>query len=278
MNAHKTLKHKIHHQHKKTLDHFHKKHKHVIEKAKNKAAAIGGAVVIAATTATSDPHAVAVQIHNTSKEYLKQETANLHNFLLMLNSLIAHKDKLNPEEEQLLKQALSKYLKMDLKVELDGNRMNEIMGYIGAEQHLLRWKGDNLAKHSIQKAGMAPLQGAFKDFENEEQEKWYIAAPIHELPNWNQDWATLKPWYRFRKVLVYNPKNHRAVAAVIGDAGPAKWTGKTFGGSPEVMNYLKMVDGSQKGKVIVLFVNDPDNKIPLGPVESKLALPDPEII
>lgn len=37
-------------------------------------------------------------------------------------------------------------------------------------------------------------------------------------------------------------------------------------GSPEVMNYL---GGSRykKGPVLVFFVDDPENKVPLGPVE-----------
>ena len=54
--------------------------------------------------------------------------------------------------------------------------------------------------------------------------------------------------------------------AVIGDSGPSKFTGKTFGGSPEIMEYLQRVDGAQKGKVVILFIEDPDNKVALGPV------------
>lgn len=55
---------------------------------------------------------------------------------------------------------------------------------------------------------------------------------------------------------------------VIGDAGPSKFTGKTFGGSPEVMDYLEMKDGGQKGKAIILFVDDAEDKIALGPVNA----------
>jgi hypothetical protein len=33
------------------------------------------------------------------------------------------------------------------------------------------------------------------------------------------------------------------------------------------MQYLERVDGSQKGKVIILFVDDPNNKVKLGPIE-----------
>ena len=60
--------------------------------------------------------------------------------------------------------------------------------------------------------------------------------------------------------------NGNAVVADIADSGPAAWTGKQFGGSPEVMNYL---GGSRykKGPVTVFFVDDPKNRVPLGPVE-----------
>ena len=174
---------------------------------------------------------------------------------------------LSSEEEKVIAEALSKKFGLNLKATLEGNRLNEIFGYVGKEQHLRRWAGDTLAGHAITQAGMAPLQGAFKDFDNVAQEKYYVAVQLHELPNWNKEWSTLKPWYKFRKVLVYNPINQKAVVAVIGDSGPSKFTGKTFGGSPEVMEYLQMEDGSQKGKAIILFVDDTQNRIALGPVD-----------
>ena len=63
-----------------------------------------------------------------------------------------------------------------------------------------------------------------------------------------------------------NTDNGNAVVAAIADSGPAAWTGKHFGGSPEVMHEL---GGSsyKKGAVILFFVDDPENKVPLGPVE-----------
>jgi len=56
------------------------------------------------------------------------------------------------------------------------------------------------------------------------------------------------------------------VVAAIADSGPAMFTGKSFGGSPEVMNYL---GGARykKGPVILFFVDDPEHKVPLGPVD-----------
>jgi len=64
----------------------------------------------------------------------------------------------------------------------------------------------------------------------------------------------------------------RSVAAVVADAGPANWTGKHYGGSPEVMAYLGLNVGMQKGAVVLFFVDDANNEIPLGPVEYNFKL------
>ncbi len=247
---------------KGVVEQFQKKHAQTLNFAKRHSLALASAAIVTAATlgaayATSHAHA---------KERHHQEAESLDSFLKQIGELIAHKKTLSKDEEEVIAAALSKKFGMPLKAALDGNRLNEIFGYMGAEQHLRRWAGDNLYQHDLQHSGMAPLQGAFKDFDNEEQERYYVAVQLHELPNWNKDWHTLKPWYRYRKVFVFNPANQRGVVAVIGDAGPSKFTGKTFGGSPEVMEYLQMKDGGQKGRAIVLFVDDSENKIALGPV------------
>lgn len=186
------------------------------------------------------------------------------------DKLLEDPAKLTAADEIRVEKALSYKFGVDLKVNLDGNRLNQVWGYFGQEQHLYRWQGDTLDSHGEYLGhGIAPATGAFGYFDNAEQEKYYIAAPIHMLPTWNTDWPILKPWYKFRKVLVYNPKNGKAIVAVIGDAGPAQWTGKNFGGSPEVMHYLQMVDGSQKSRAIVLFIDESSGKVDLGPLDSK---------
>ncbi|MBI2008442.1 hypothetical protein HYS82_02190, partial [Candidatus Amesbacteria bacterium] len=80
-------------------------------------------------------------------------------------------------------------------------------------------------------------------------------------------------WYKYRKVVVVNSANGKTVIAVVADSGPAAWTGKHFGGSPEVMADLKLNVGKQKGPVIMFFVDDPENKVPLGPLEYNLEKP-----
>lgn len=263
-NDYHHLKKVLENHHKKTIHEFTKKHGKILDKLKNKGVTLAGAAILVSSMIASNP-----SIANAVTNNIKEERLSLNDLISKIKQFLHSKKELEDKDKQEIARILSNQFNIKLTAELQENRLNEIYGYIGAEQHLQRWPGDRLEKHEITRAGMAPLKGAFRDFDNEEQEKYYIAVQLHELPNWNRDWSKLKPWYRYRKMFVYNPDNGRGIVTVIGDSGPALWTGKTFGGSPEVMQYLERVDGSQKGKVIVLFIDDPENKIALGPLDGR---------
>lgn len=172
------------------------------------------------------------------------------------------------------------------KATLEGEHLNTTYGLIGAEQHLYRYPGDALSQHgsgSVLDEGIAPGLGAWGYFapsktkltpDLEEDEKWYAVVQTLYLPNWNTRARYLINWYKYRKVLIVNTLNGKAVVADVADAGPAAFTGKSFGGSPEVMNYL---GGARykKGPVVIFFVDDPNNEIPLGPVDyGNIKLPE----
>ena len=70
-------------------------------------------------------------------------------------------------------------------------------------------------------------------------------------------------------MLLVNPENGKAMVTDIGDAGPAEFTGKHLGGSPEVMAYLERQDGAARGPVLYFFIDYPDDTIPLCPIEPK---------
>lgn len=192
------------------------------------------------------------------------------------NMLPADVRPLSRDEEKRLEQVIKDTTNIPAKASLEGEHLNTTYGYIGAEQHLKRYPGDILENHGpYYKEGIAPGLGAWgyfaksKDKMTEdlvETEKWYAVVQTLYLPDWNSRQPYLYNWYKYRKVMVVNTKNGNAVVAAIADAGPAAWTGKHFGGSPEVMEYL---GGSRykKGAVLLFFVDDPENKIPLGPVK-----------
>jgi hypothetical protein len=185
---------------------------------------------------------------------------------------------LDRNEEKFLEQIFRNVIGIKARATLEGEHLNTTYGLIGAEQHLRRYPGDTLLQHGIGetlKEGLAPGLGAWGYFapnkkaltpELEEIERWYAVVQTLYLPDWNTRQPHLKDWYKYRKVLIVNTKNGNAVVASIADSGPAAWTGKHFGGSPEVMHYLGG-PRYKKGPVIVFFVDDPENKVPLGPVD-----------
>lgn len=194
-----------------------------------------------------------------------------------LQSLTPHTPtNLSPEQSIQIEQAIYDSLGIKVKAELEGQRLNHQVGFVGYEQHLQRYPGDSAADHDEEQvAGIAPGLGAWGYFSSDRshftttdylREKYYSVAQTHLLPNWNQDFRHLREWYKYRKILLVNPVNGKAVVTVLGDAGPAEWTGKQFGASPEAMKALDLHAGSRKGLILFLFVDDPNNLVPLGPV------------
>ncbi len=197
--------------------------------------------------------------------------------------------KLTPEEEKNLEKILSDNLGLNIKAEISGIRLNRSYGLIGGEQHLYRYPGDTLEKHAENtvdwamygSSGIAPGLGAWGYFTSSEgnfteidkmRERYYLAVPTFLAPGFSENFGKYRDFFKFRKMLVVNPKTGQGVVAVIGDAGPAEWTGKHLGGSPEVMHYVGLAEGPRKGAVLYFFIDDPEDKVPLGPINSNNSL------
>ncbi|MBI2018060.1 hypothetical protein HYS92_03335 [Candidatus Daviesbacteria bacterium] len=191
---------------------------------------------------------------------------------------------LNVNEEEAIGEVLTQNFGFPVSAALDGIRLNRSYGVIGGEQHLYRFPGDNLMKHADNAqdaamygpAGIAPGLGAWGYFASSEnqfsekdkiREKYYLAVQTFLAPGFAENVGRFRDFFKFRKMLVVNPQTGQSVVAVIGDAGPASWTGKHLGGSPEVMHYLGLAKGPRKGPVLYFFIDDPGDKIPLGPIK-----------
>lgn len=211
------------------------------------------------------------------------------------NILLAHelKDKIPGEvrpldlnEEKEILNILSKNFGFSVVSELEGIKLNRNYGLIGGEQHLYRYPGDNLYQHADTTsdwaryggAGIAPGLGAWGYFAPSKEEfseldklreKYYLAIQTFLTPGFAENVDKYRDFFKFRKMLIVNSQTGQAVVAVIGDAGPAQWTGKHLGGSPEVMDVLGLAKGTRKGAVLYFFVDDPEDKIDLGPTNVK---------
>ncbi|MDO8619311.1 MAG: hypothetical protein Q7R49_05205 [Candidatus Daviesbacteria bacterium] len=193
---------------------------------------------------------------------------------------------LNTSEEQTISKTLSDSFDFKVTPGIDGVRLNRAYGMIGGEQHLYRYPGDNLHKHADTSSdwamyggsGIAPGLGAWGYFTPSEaqftekdklREKYYIAVQTFLAPGFAENVAKYRDFFKFRKMLLVNPKTGQAVVTVIGDAGPAEYTGKHLGGSPEVMEAVGLAGGPRKGAVLYFFIDDPNDQIPLGPISAK---------
>lgn len=184
------------------------------------------------------------------------------------SSLPVKVGSLDRSQEKYLEVLFKNIIGINAKASLEGEHLNTTYGIIGLEQNLARYPGDITTN-------MAPGRGAWGYFaksksqltnEDTEREKWYAVVQTLYLPDWEERLKYLRDWYKYRKILIVNTENGNAVVADIADSGPAAWTGKQFGGSPEVMQALGGIKYT-KGKVVVFFVDDPENKVPLGPVD-----------
>lgn len=272
--------------------HFHKKlwakHKKALtwlsQNTKQLAAGTYGSFLLFAapvTLALPSPHQLLIADH----QHIKPQTLHAKESLISQLSVMLPQNirPLTIDEEQKIGQVLSDYFHVTARVEIFGKRLNRSYGIIGAEQHLARYPGDSMNTHfdTLEEAnqyyssGMAPGLGAWGYFapsktiftqKDKEREKYYVAVQTFLVPDYNNRVSEYRDFFQFRKMLVVNPQNGKAVAVVIGDAGPAEWTGKHLGGSPEVMRYLERVDGALKGPVLYFFLDDPNDSIPLGPI------------
>lgn len=193
---------------------------------------------------------------------------------------------LNTDEEKYITDLLTKDFGFRVTSEIENIRLNRNYGLIGGEQHLYRYPGDNVYAHADNTvdwakyggAGIAPGLGAWGYFANSKEEfteldkireRYYLAIQTFLAPGYAENVSKYRDFFKYRKMLVVNPKTGQAVVAVIGDAGPAEFTGKHLGGSPEVMDVVGLAEGPRKGAVLYFFIDDPKDEVPLGPIKVK---------
>ena len=265
-NHYKNLKAKLEERHKGIKERLVTKHKDALSWVSNNtkqltAGTVGSLLLLASPT---------LKLIDKQPEHVNQQFAKLPENVFLITDLSKYVPDqvgaLISGQEEKIASILSDYYNLPVKPDINGLRLQHTYGYIGAEQHLMRYPGDSVEN-------MAPGRGAYGYFASSREnltqkevdmEKYYIAVQTFLATDFATRTSEYRDFFKYRKMLVVNPNNGRAMVVVIGDAGPAVWTKKHLGGSPEVMKYLQRVDGSQKGGVLYFFIDDPEDKIPLG--------------
>ncbi len=226
------------------------------------------------------------QVRNDSVKITGAKSKNVEVATALKDKVPAEVRSLEPEEEAQIATILGSSLGIKVTAEIDGKRLNRSYGFIGGEQHLYRYPGDTVFAHShnvmdwamFGGAGIAPGLGAWGYFtsskqaftrQDEERERWYIAVQTFLSPGFSERTAEHREFFKYRKMLVTNPKTGQSVVTDIADAGPGETTGKHLGGSPEVMHELGLATGPRKGAVLYFFIDDPNGTVPLGPIKGQ---------
>lgn len=268
--------------HKNIADKFLDKHGETLRKT-----ALGGMSGLVLLGMPGTPLLTQAVTHPTHEDGITKETDKNALLAMALKEKVPTEvRKLNVEEENAIAQVLTDKLGMVVKPEIDGIRLNRSYGLIGGEQHLYRYPGDTVMAHADNAsdwamyggAGIAPGLGAWGYFapsqaqfteKDKQRERYYIAVQTFLAPGFAENVGKYRDFFKYRKMVLVNPKTGQAVVTVIGDAGPAEWTGKSLGGSPEVMEAVGLAKGPRKGPVLYYFIDDPNDQIPLGPIKLK---------
>jgi len=197
-------------------------------------------------------------------------------FFQLMQKLAHSADNINQSNEQLyIEQELSDRLGFSVASELEGWTLPHSTGKIKSLSHLRRHPLDELSDHlAVRNAQLNPYRSYFGWFTDEgnlyprsiHREQFYVSVPLQYTPEWINRYTALIEWYRFRKVLVVNPYDGIAVVASIGNVGPHHAIQYQFGGSPELIQTGKIWSINAQGRVLMFFVEDPDDKIALGPI------------
>lgn len=183
--------------------------------------------------------------------------------------------ELEDQSELYLEQQLGDLLGFDVVAELDNQRLTHSTGFMNAEPHLKRYPNDELKNHAnAPEAGIAQVRSAFGWFTNhgeitpeiEKLEKYYFSLQLYHLESWSEHYKELKSWYKFRKMIVINPADRIAVVGVVGNIDHRSQLKKQFGCSPEIIREGMIWSPNSQGKVLMMFVDDPKNEVPLGPI------------
>lgn len=251
--------------------------------------ALAGAMVLTPISGMASVSSAHTPTHlGSANEIVSIEDAGYKLAAELKKVVPAGSENLSAAQEQQVSKIFSEVLNLKATPEISGKRLNRTFGLIGAEQHLYRFPGDTIFDHAATPSdfamyggsGIAPGLGAYGYWarsresltpEMEQQEKWYVVAQTFLAPGFKENPGATAKFFQYRKFLVVNPDSGQAIVGDLGDAGPAEYTGKVFGGSPEVMHYLGYGGGPRKGRVIFYFLDDPQNKIPLGPISAKIA-------
>jgi hypothetical protein len=193
---------------------------------------------------------------------------------------------LTADQEAAVSQVIQEVFGVKATAELEGVRLEKSRGIVAGEQHLETYPGQpvseffrnrftgEVADPTANLTGKVPGNPSYVFPARSkaevtkldvDREQWYIAAQTFRVEGFQQNPNKLFNFFKYRKMIMINQETGQACVVDIADAGPSPSTGRTFGANNPVLISLGL--GSKRtGQVMTLFVDDPGDTIPLGPL------------
>lgn len=233
-------------------------------------------VISQAATSTPIVEASLSQANLGTRQMFSQITADEHAEVIEKARSITQlpAGTIDQELGLYLEQQLSEILGFSISTKLENRTLPYTHGSVAALSHYKRTPTDSLSQHDYQYASFTDRRSFFgwlntglgAQRDGMQAEKYGVAIPLFSLPDWQTQSATLTKWYAFRKVVLINPTEMIAVVARIADNYPVLTNKYQFGATPETIVAAKCWSQATAGKVLIFFVDDSEQEIPLGPV------------
>lgn len=232
----------------------------------------------------SSPNVVETSVSQQLNQDSQQDVELLHTITLEEHQAIIYKlrevAKLNPgdlEQDDLLylEQQLSDIFGFEVTSKLDDHKLPFTLGTMAAAPHQRRYPKDKLGEHNrYPEAGMTQTRSSFGwmleagqlSATATKQEQYGLSLPLAYLPEWQQDYSQLKDWYRYRKMLVINPFELKAIIASVINIDLVSTLKYQFAGTPELIRAGFIWSPKASGRVLVFFINDEPDNIKVGPI------------
>lgn len=224
-------------------------------------------------------------VQNAAASVLEQEPKNsqlfhqisreeIEDIIEKLTILIAMPPgQLDSESELYLEQQLGEVLGLEVSSEIAGHRLLYNTGKVKALPHSKLHPTDTIASHVFPYAQLSEKRSSYGWFleqgkvseESEKVEKFFCALPLYFFADWQTDPKLAKKWYKHRKIIFINPMENLAVICAVSSIGPNAPSRYQFGASPETIVAGKFWSPRSSGRALVLFVDDPNDTVQLGP-------------
>lgn len=167
-----------------------------------------------------------------------------------------------------LEQQIAELTGVEVTTVLETHQLPQQMGIIKSLPHQKCHPTDTLTAHiHVLEAGFSEKRSRY-GWQYDQNDEYSLSLPLMQFPIPEGERETYKQWYKYRKMLVINPIERKAVVAKVTDIQFFPSHKYQFGGSPELIRAVRAWSPQSLGRVLLFYIPK-NNTHPCGPVAFK---------